>query len=175
MDDQMFIPGLEPPEAKEVEYIKSIMPYLKDAIEAQGGNTDSLSYKSNKSGYSVVTFGKQTIFRLQLRGKQNYISVPAGLGDLIPDAFPKKKQKHGDKYICVEFFPDSDNNYLPFLCLLVSASINRYTKEWDCCSRYLECSNAKKCIHPDKIFALACGYRKILNSGKIFYGENRNI
>ena len=27
----------------------------------------------------------------------------------------------------------------------------------------------------DKAFALGCGYRKILSSGRIFYGNNRNI
>lgn len=44
-----------------------------------------------------------------------------------------------------------------------------------CCSRYLECSDAKQCVHPDPAFALGCGYRKILASGKIYYGENRNV
>lgn len=44
-----------------------------------------------------------------------------------------------------------------------------------CCSRYIQCSDAKKCIHPDPVFASACMYRKNLESGKIFYGKNRNI
>lgn len=39
-----------------------------------------------------------------------------------------------------------------------------------CCSRYNECSNARKCIHPDQMYATACDYRKNLESGKVFYG-----
>ena len=54
-------------------------------------------------------------------------------------------------------------------------AINRLPKSWDCCSRYMECSNAKRCVHPDPSLALECGYRKILASGKIYYGENRNV
>lgn len=43
-----------------------------------------------------------------------------------------------------------------------------------CCSRYNECSNARKCIHPDQMYATACDYRKNLESGKIFYGKRKN-
>lgn len=38
-----------------------------------------------------------------------------------------------------------------------------------CCSRYKECSGAKKCIHPDLYYARGCHYRKNLKAGKIFY------
>lgn len=46
---------------------------------------------------------------------------------------------------------------------------------FDCCSRYMGCSNAKKCIHPDIMMASQCTYRQNLNAGRIFYGENRNV
>lgn len=46
---------------------------------------------------------------------------------------------------------------------------------FDCCSRYMGCSNAKKCIHPDIMMASQCTYRQRLNAGRIFYGENRNV
>ena len=38
-----------------------------------------------------------------------------------------------------------------------------------CCSRYEECSMAKKCIHPNLLFAKACQYRKNVEEGNIFY------
>lgn len=44
-----------------------------------------------------------------------------------------------------------------------------------CCARYEECSDLKKCIHPDIIYATACQYRSNLEAGKIFYGKNKNI
>lgn len=47
--------------------------------------------------------------------------------------------------------------------------------DFSCCSRYMECSNQKHCIHDDKSIALKCSYRKKLENGIIFYGENRNV
>ncbi len=49
------------------------------------------------------------------------------------------------------------------------------TESFGCCSRYLECSNEKKCVHPEKKEARGCMYKINLDSGRIFYGENRNI
>lgn len=46
---------------------------------------------------------------------------------------------------------------------------------FDCCHRYLECSDAKECTHPDRDFSLCCSYRKMLKQGIIFYGKNRTI
>ena len=66
-------------------------------------------------------------------------------------------------------------SYIDFLAKIAGETVNRYPKAWDCCSRYLECSDAGKCVHPNRVFALDCGYRKILASGRIFYGERRNI
>lgn len=48
-------------------------------------------------------------------------------------------------------------------------------ESFGCCGRYVECSDAKQCIHPDKLFARACAYRRNLEKGKIFYGKNKNI
>lgn len=48
-------------------------------------------------------------------------------------------------------------------------------ENFGCCSRYEACSDAKKCIHPDQLFARACSYRRNLEQGKIFYGKNRTI
>lgn len=44
-----------------------------------------------------------------------------------------------------------------------------------CCARYEQCSDAKKCIHANQLYSKACEYRKNLESGKIFYGKNKNI
>ena len=46
-------------------------------------------------------------------------------------------------------------------------------ENFGCCSRYEACSDAKQCIHPDKLFARACSYRRNLEQGRIFYGKNR--
>lgn len=51
----------------------------------------------------------------------------------------------------------------------------RKIETFGCCSRYVECSDAQKCIHPDLSIALSCQYRQNLLNGRIFYGKNKNI
>ncbi len=48
-------------------------------------------------------------------------------------------------------------------------------ESFSCCSKYVECSDQKKCIHPDIKFAQDCKYKKNLENGRIFYGKNCNI
>ncbi len=44
-----------------------------------------------------------------------------------------------------------------------------------CCHLFKECSDAKKCLHRDPEHSKGCEYRKNIESGRIFYGINRNI
>lgn len=44
---------------------------------------------------------------------------------------------------------------------------------FSCCSRYIQCSDEKACIQPNKRLSVGCQYRKNLTSGKIFYGLNK--
>lgn len=48
-------------------------------------------------------------------------------------------------------------------------------KTFACCSRYVECSDAKKCLHPQQIYAKQCWYRDNLENGLIFYGKGANV
>ena len=55
--------------------------------------------------------------------------------------------------------------------------IERYeskASKFGCCSLFEKCSDAKKCLHVNKLYSNACMYRKNLEQGRIFYGRNRN-
>ena len=171
------------PDEKEVLFLDSIFPTLQDAAQRKGVPVELLTRKStavqsaSKSmGYTVVAYNGFTAFRLRMRGKQFYISLPTLFSDLIQEDYPTKTVKSDESYVRVLIDQDHTiESYSSFLVAVTEAAIDRLPKEWDCCSRYNECSDAKTCVHPDKVFALGCGYRKILNSGRIFYGKNRNI
>lgn len=182
MNDQTTLAGFEPPEYHEKEFLSTIESDLRTAVEAMGGDSSLLTITATKptkfsaGGYTVVKFGNLTAFRLRVRGKQHYLSIPLSLADLIPEDAPSKKPSKSEKYYRILITDEHPfSSYTSFLVKVVSETVNRYPKEWDCCSRYLECSDAKTCTHPDKAFALGCGYRKILSSGRVFYGENRNV
>lgn len=52
--------------------------------------------------------------------------------------------------------------------------IPEYT--FDCCSRYMECSNKLKCVQPNYLYSKCCNYNtKQLKNGRVFFGKNRNI
>lgn len=44
-----------------------------------------------------------------------------------------------------------------------------------CCSRYVQCSDAGKCLHPCQLYALGCQYRVNLEAGSVFYGVHKNV
>lgn len=175
MDNQIAFMGFEAPGYHEKEFLSSVESDLRAAIEAMGGDSQLMSISTTTS-YTAVMFGNLTAFRLRIRGKQHYISIPTIFSDLIPGNAPTKKPSKNEKYWRVLITDGHPlGTYTDFLIGVVGETVNRYPKEWDCCSRYLECSDAKTCTHPNKAFALGCGYRKIMSSGRIFYGKNRNI
>lgn len=160
---------------REMDFLESIRPALAAAIAEKSGPEESLSFSTRKE-YAAASFLNFTVFRLRLRAAQQYFSVPTLFRDLIPETFPTKSLKSQPDFI--RLLIDAEHpkeSYVEFLSLIAGETVNRYPKEWDCCSRYMECSDAGKCVHPDKAFALECGYRKILASGRIFYGKRRNI
>lgn len=177
MNEQFTFPGFEPPEHQEYTFLSSIFAKMKNAVDTQGGEPEDLLYDKTEN-YTKVEFSGYTVFRLRLRGKVHYISVPITFEDLIPDSFPQKRMKSESemKYIRISINLDHPvDMYTDFLVKISGETVNRFPKEWDCCSRYIQCSDAKACVHPDRREAIRCGYRKILHSGKIFYGKNRNV
>ena len=44
-----------------------------------------------------------------------------------------------------------------------------------CCDKYVQCSDAKKCLHTNPFYYRSCQYRQNLLAGKIFYGKNKNV
>lgn len=175
MEDQISIIDISSgSDSQELNWLESAMPAMRAAVELHGGIPDLLEQNTSQS-YTAVSFCNFTVFRLRLRGKQHSISVPLLFSDLIPEDFPQRRVSSEPKYIRLLIDKHHPIDfYASFLCQIAGATVDRYPKEWDCCSRYLECSNAGKCIHPNKAVALQCGYRKILSSGRIFFGENRN-
>lgn len=70
------------------------------------------------------------------------------------------------------------DDWLEYLERLVEYELKTYVSKatrFACCSHFIECSDAKKCVHTNKLYACACYYKANLDAGKIFYGKNRNI
>ena len=74
--------------------------------------------------------------------------------------------------------PLDSNNLIEWVRDVVQFKISNYVTaapSFGCCSQFEECSDAKKCIHPNRMYSTACAYRSNLEAGRIFYGRNRNV
>ena len=94
MDQQITLSGFELPEQKEFQYLNSILTDMAKSISHQGGDPALLTFRATKSegksansGYTTVSFGTFTVFRIHLRGNQHYLSIPVTFSDLIPPHF----------------------------------------------------------------------------------------
>lgn len=172
-----------PPEAREMEFLNAVRGVLEKAVESKDGVAGMIRFKPTSpdakfpnTGYTAAYLSNFTMFRVRIRAGEQCIFIPDTFQDLIPAGVPWRKVKSEKGYFRLVINPEHPaEGYTDFLARIAGETVSRYPKEWDCCSRYMECSDAKACVHPDKAFALGCGYRRILASGRIFYGANRNI
>lgn len=181
MEEQLSFFVNKHPEEEEIDFIKSIIPKLEKIVSDYGASPENLIYYPIQ-GKTVVKYKPKysdgrIIFYAHIRKKSRYIELHNSMLDIISTEIPIEKSLSTEvKYFRVNIdqtYPVQ--NYIDLLMAVTKATLDRWPKEWDCCSRVEKCSDQKACVHPDKEFSLKCGYRKILNSGRIFYGKNRNI
>ena len=142
----------------EHEAYKAVKPVMLEVLTANGLGEDYLTIEEKKSYYSVYFDRSSVIFRVR-SGKKPYIEIPEnGSYQRIPLNDLSEISEHTE----------------PIKTALENI-IDNIAKDFDCCHRFEECSDAKVCINPNKEMALKCGYRKILKSGHIFFGKNRNV
>lgn len=174
MSDQLMM-DLGSGALTEKQVFELLQNDLWDILDECAIPRDMLSYKRGKT-FSSIYLNSSVMCHLCYRKELSYIEIPVTLFEQAPAEFQPTETIIQRGF--VKFHAATINAVIqakPVLCAILHVLIDKMPKEWDCCSRYLACSDAKKCIHPDPAFAVKCGYRRILKSGRIFYGKNRNI
>lgn len=168
--------SLETLPSEEQRAFALLYPELKDTLYNAPIDSGILIFQELEN-YSSVYFmdSNELFFRIRIRKKTRYILIPEVYEDLLPEGTSVSRRKADIGMIRIEI--QSCEDILKYVDVLkaVLERICRNHRDFGCCSRYLECSDAKACIHPDPKFALTCWYRCNLLDGKIFYGKNRNI
>lgn len=116
------------------------------------------------------------IFCVEQRGKKGnkYISVTTksskASGLTPPDSVEVNPDLSNSANIRINF-AKSSSEIVAYLHDLIVLYVNQFepSDKFGCCHRFKECSDAKKCLHPDQFYSKACWYRKNLENGKIFY------
>jgi len=62
--------------------------------------------------------------------------------------------------------------FLQYIKQVIELTIDNYQSKanaFACCSKYVDCSSEKECLHENRLYSKACMYRKNLEAGKVFY------
>ncbi len=138
------------------------------------------TYKAFKNLWFKIYYNMKNYYRIIIAnstyaGTNNYSDI-----EKIVDSESIKLLDNGTIQIDIE---KDDKELFRIISILKPVLIRTYlflcenepVHKFACCSRFEECSDAKICIHPNRKYAKGCFYKKNLESGKIFYGKNRNI
>lgn len=147
---------------------------LRDAIAGQvrrEGYAAFLNVERGKTGSFSVRARSVVAARVVLGKKQSYVEVPERFASHFPAG-------EGTSSGAVRV-PAADLDEVLALAPALSAAFEQALSEqggeaFGCCSRFAACSDARRCLHPDVLTSLACSYRKNLEEGRIFYGDNAN-
>lgn len=144
---------------------------LNEQIEENGLAGLQVSFSSLKSAGTAkkysVTFFDNVVVRIYSGKKKTYLELPN---------YGKFRIDSDNDF--VKLYIDSLNDvpdHIDDIKLSCQYILDGVQKDFSCCGRYMECSDAKICTNPDKEAAVGCYYRRVLHSGRVFYGANRNI
>lgn len=97
----------------------------------------------------------------------------------IKNKFTNVQYKENDLYIRININDinqiDIIENEIKEIFINLFLQYMNTEESFGCCSKYIECSDAKQCVHNDVRLRFSCMYKKNLDLGKIFYGKNKNI
>jgi len=149
---------------------------IVEMIKAKEGLEAEIEAIHN-SGYSSIKFLGIHSLRVKC-GRTNYIYLKNSYEHLwANDKSIKSEQIPSDKLWSRLSFNSQEEltNLYPLFLQLYEESYSLVNVEvYSCCSRFIQCSDEKVCIQPNKRLSLGCQYRMHLINGRIFYGVNQN-
>lgn len=149
---------------------------IVEMIKAEKGSAAEIEIIANAAYFSIKFLG---IHSLRVKcGRKNYIGLKNSYEHLwANDESVKIERIQSDVlWSRVSFNSQEDlKNLHPLFLQLYDQAFSLVNVElFSCCSRFIQCSDVKVCVQPDKRLAPGCQYRKNLTNGRIFYGGNRN-
>ncbi|MDF2557385.1 MAG: hypothetical protein K0R71_1213 [Bacillales bacterium] len=156
--------------------------HIKSLINPDFSNNVELSIRKNNGSYdSIVINSPATPYRESLKdilfakykrnGKYPYISFSIRYqNDFRKIGLQGIKLKSDLLFIRYRLDDFLSVDKVSLSSTLNSIVIDSFNfTQFGCCYRYKECSNEKKCIHPDMPYSTSCQYRKNLEQGRIFF------
>jgi len=153
----------------------SIYKKITNLFESNDKSIESVQLKSNK-GYDIIHIEEKAAIKITLNSKSKYISVKSRYSKFFDDNPPKYKAiKSEPDWIRYNIITEHDLDEISSVLLKIYDEYKPSGTMFGCCSRFNACSDAMKCVNPNKQHAKNCWYNENMKQGKIFYGKNRNI
>lgn len=156
---------------------KRYLPFVEISLRKNRSKSWSIVVYSRGTAYREATAEELLFARLKIQKGSILLSFNNKYAHFFRTAgidFLENKSTFIQVPFNSVFHSNEDQSSFSFVFQSIFKKLFNFD-DFGCCSRYIECSNAKHCVHPDIIFATACQYGANLENGKIFYGENRNI
>lgn len=157
MSDQINFFDSDADSVEKQTYVAIIKPALDEVIAKTDSSGDLLAFNEGVN-FSSVYYGASLVCRIYQRKKANYITFSSMGGS------PTKIDLSA-----------AASEYIPALQRMLEEMIWNYSADFGCCSHYVECSDALRCIQQDRLLSMSCQYKRNLYHGKVFYGKNKNI
>jgi len=139
---------------------------------------DFIEVKNNKDNISLTIKPTDSTLLSITNDKSNfYILLDNHYSEFIPKSIIQKNTKILiNNGFCRNIINEASQVelLLPLIIQIYENSLDSY-KDFDCCSKFNECSNKKECVQNNKFLAIRCGYRKKIKQNIIFFGINRNV
>lgn len=156
--------------------------FLKSApLEFQENKSsyNSVIIKPQNNVYRNLDFTSLVFCRIKTTGKENYIGFNLKFRYLfeklgIPCKSDGKKSTFFRVPIDILYPLSPYRDSLSAVLNEIFVALFSFAP-FGCCSKYVQCSDEKNCLHEDVIYSSVCMYRKNLENGRIFYGKNCNI
>jgi len=148
----------------------------KEILNMNQIDNELIVLSKNKSDYSVK-FKSSIIFKVK-KGKNDYICIKKSFQGDVFTRYARDICKIDASFVFIPFYAlnNFDENFSDLLLIITQKILGNYSNdEFGCCHRYIDCSDAKKCVHPNKLESLGCMYKRNLEKGLIFYGRNKNM
>lgn len=153
-----------------LDYLDSFFKEIVSSLELE---TDDCKVKENKAYFSVF-FSENLICTVKCGDKTNYISFSVAHKKEFENLFSCYSIPSDKDHFRILFYDISELDNMTSQIANIIKSVS-CTKTFDICSYYMECSDNKKCVNPNKSFARECRYKDKLEKGIIFYGKNRTV
>lgn len=130
----------------------------------------------NKNSLINIRLGKDS----EKKGTMLLFSLPDGVVPKISRKYPNVPMNIKNSDPITRASVEADSEMLEsFSYDLIKIVLDLFFEDgrntFGCCHQFEKCSDAKKCLHENKLYARGCTYRRHLNEGRIFYGKNRNV